>query len=61
MLLAASLVGRTHDRVQVEFASVFRDGTRVEAGHGTHVDALFRRAAWRALLRVVGFRMDEFA
>ncbi|MCY0993512.1 hypothetical protein OV203_40620 [Nannocystis sp. ILAH1] len=49
------------DLIQMEFALVLRDGLRVESVHDTHVEGLFSRATWHALIAETGFVTAEFA
>ncbi|MBC8072616.1 MAG: methyltransferase domain-containing protein [Deltaproteobacteria bacterium] len=51
-----------HDTAcMTEYAFLLRDGTDVRAVHERHVEGLFPRATWIALLEGVGYRVEGIA
>jgi SAM-dependent methyltransferase len=49
------------DTYSVEYAFVLRHGTEVRAVHDRHVEGLFLRATWIAVLSEAGFRVELLA
>ena len=45
----------------VEYAFLLRDGTEVRAVHDRHVEGLFARATWIAILTEAGYRVELLA
>jgi SAM-dependent methyltransferase len=48
----------TDDAYTVEYALLLRDGTHMKAVHDRHVEGLFSRARWIAILEAGGFQVE---
>lgn len=47
------------DTYTVDYAFLLRDGASITPAHARHVEGLFSRATWRALLEAVGFQVED--